>query len=69
MEDHDVMWYILHYYCLMGVVSASVTYATRFNDEDNFHTIFWALFLIGMFYQQVFLYHSMQGPLNSRCPS
>merc|ERR1712072_1554911 len=61
MGDHDIVWYILHYYCLWGVVSASLTYSCRFNDEDSFHKLLWSAFLVAMLFQQVYLYHSLEG--------
>ena len=45
---HDMEWYALHFLVFYGVSFASIRYATRFNDEDTFHTLFWVAFLFGI---------------------
>ena len=46
---------------MWGVVSASLHYSCRFNDEDLFHKLLWSAFLVGMLFQQVYLYHNLAG--------
>lgn len=43
--------YALHFLVIYGVAFASINYATRFNDEDAWHTLFWVAFLFGIFGQ------------------
>lgn len=43
--------YALHFLTVYGVAFASINYATRFNDEDAWHTLFWVAFLFGIFGQ------------------
>ena len=37
------------------MVSASINYSSRFNDDDAFHKIFWGCFLVGMALQVAYL--------------
>ena len=43
--------FVLHFLVTYNVAFASIRYATRFNDEDSFHTMFWVAFLFGIFGQ------------------
>ena len=61
MKNHDLSWYIVHFYCSWAVVSAAVTYATRFNDNDLFHNCLWSCFLGAMVMQVAFLNKGMMG--------
>lgn len=67
MVNHDIEWYVLHFFCFWGAMSASVMYSTRFNDVDEFHSLLWTGFLLGMFGQVAFLDNSMRGFAGSTC--
>lgn len=67
LKNHDVEWYVLHFFCFWGPMSSSVMYSTRFNDEDAFHSILWASFLFGMFGQVAFLDGNLTGFAGSTC--
>ena len=58
-ENEDIVEYILYFFAFWGVVSATVNYSTRFNDEDLFHQTLWGLFLIGMTFQIAYCYHDL----------
>ena len=58
-ENEDIIDYILYFFAFWGVVSATVNYSNRFNDEDPFHKTLWALFLIGMTYQIAYCYRDL----------
>ena len=51
LNDQDVEWYALHFFCFVRVVSASMKYASRFNDHDLAHQMLWALFTVGLLFQ------------------
>ena len=51
LNDQDVEWYALHFFCFVRVVSASMKYASRFNDHDLAHQTLWALFTVGLLFQ------------------
>eukprot|EP00965_Chrysotila_dentata_P213041 6187403-Pleurochrysis_carterae.AAC.2 len=57
LVDYDIEWWILHFFCMWGVIAASVTYSSRFNDTDVYHRVMWACFLVGIAGQIAFLDH------------
>eukprot|EP00746_Dinoflagellata_sp_MGD_P138201 gnl/MRDRNA2_/MRDRNA2_71895_c0_seq1.p1 gnl/MRDRNA2_/MRDRNA2_71895_c0~~gnl/MRDRNA2_/MRDRNA2_71895_c0_seq1.p1 ORF type:complete len:949 (+),score=114.72 gnl/MRDRNA2_/MRDRNA2_71895_c0_seq1:127-2973(+) len=61
LQDFDIVWYILHFFVFWGVKSASINYATRFNDDDAFHSIMWTVFNLGLTGMVTCLYHDLQG--------
>ena len=55
-ENEDIVEYVLYFFTFWGVVSATINYSTRFNDEDPFHQTLWGLFLIGMTFQIAYVF-------------
>ena len=40
-QDHDVWYFLKHFGVLWSLVSNASDYATRFNDDDLYHTVLW----------------------------
>lgn len=60
LADHDLVWYILHFFVVWRVLSSSIFYSGRFNDYDAFHSVMWAAFLLCLLFMVSCLYHSLQ---------
>ncbi|KAL1515839.1 hypothetical protein AB1Y20_002455 [Prymnesium parvum] len=67
LDDEDVQWYILHFFCFVRVVSSSIKYAARFNDHDLAHQTLWGFFSLGLLLQIAYVDHSMTGFAAATC--
>ena len=47
-QDHDVGYFIKHFFVLWSLISNAADYATRFNDDDMWHTILWGGYGLGL---------------------